>query len=486
MLLLRPTWLLDLGLDDFKMNDFWILNGLIVTQDSHRRALQAHLHIIDGRIAEITKTPPKRLAKNSSNKIDARGLTILPGFVQAHVHLCQTLFRNQADDLELMDWLSQKIWKMEAAHTHESLYVSALLGVHELLSSGTTCILDMGTVRHTEAILEAVRETGIRASVGKCLMDHPKTTPPALLERRQDALAESLALYKRWNGKEGDRIRISYAPRFVISCTEQLLSDVKLLAKEQKALIHTHASENLKEIQLIKRRVHCENVEYLNQLGLTSPRLVLAHCIWLKPNEKEILKATGTHVVHCPSSNLKLASGIAHIPDLRKRGINVALGADGAPCNNNLNMFTEMRLAALIHKPGAGPKAMRAQEVLDMATRGGAKALGWWKDIGSIEVGKKADLIALDLLGPENTLPSSSRRSPPSPSTLASSIVYSTQASHVVWTMVDGKQIYRRGNFLGTRRTRLMEQVRKAQKQIHQRMETAKGFALLTPLAKPD
>src|ERR1700676_2039685 len=178
---------------------------------------------------------------------------------------------------------------------------------------------------------------------------------------------------------------------------------------------------------------------------MTSSNLVLAHCIWLKPNEKEILRRTGTHVVHCPSSNLKLASGLAHIPEMRKKGINVALGADGAPCNNNLNMFTEMRLAALIHKPGAGPKAMRAQEVLDMATRDGAKALGWFNDIGSIEVGKKADLVALNLNSLTNTIPRSSQLNPEA---IASSIVYSSQPSHVKWTMVDGKLLFKNGKVL--------------------------------------
>jgi cytosine/adenosine deaminase-related metal-dependent hydrolase len=218
-------------------------------------------------------------------------------------------------------------------------------------------------------------------------MDHPRTTPESLRERTQDALKEANALFQKWNGADNDRLRISYAPRFVISCTEPLLREVIEAARENKTLIHTHASENLKEIQKVKELVHCENIEYLDQLGMTGKNLVLAHCVWLKPNEKEILRKSGTHVVHCPSSNLKLASGFAHVPDLRARGINVALGADGAPCNNNLNMFTEMRLAALLHKPAHGPKSMRAQEVLDMATRDGAKALSWFDQVGSIEVG---------------------------------------------------------------------------------------------------
>jgi cytosine/adenosine deaminase-related metal-dependent hydrolase len=441
-------------------NETWILDGTLLTQDSRRRCVRANLRIVDGRIDAITTRRPRRPARAMS----AAGLTILPGFVQAHVHLCQTLFRNQADDLELLDWLSKRIWVMEAAHTEETLHTSALLGIHELLSSGTTCVLDMGTVRHTEAIYEAVRESGIRASVGKCLMDHPTTTPDSLREPTRDAVTEAIALYKRWHGTEGDRIRVSYAPRFVISCTERLLTDVSRVAREQNALIHTHAAENLKEIQLVKRLVGCENVEYLHQLGLTSPDLVLAHCVWLKPNEKAILKRTGTHVVHCPSSNLKLASGLAHVPELRARGVNVALGADGAPCNNNLNMFQEMRLAALIHKPGAGPKAMRAQDVLDMATRDGAKALGWFKDIGSIEVGKKADLIALDLNRPENAIPPRA-----TPDAMASSIVYSSQPSHLRWTMVDGRVLYSGGKVSTIRVDSLMSRVRAAQERIAHR-----------------
>ncbi|OFZ72629.1 MAG: hypothetical protein A3K03_04320 [Bdellovibrionales bacterium RIFOXYD1_FULL_44_7] len=224
----------------------------------------------------------------------------------------------------------------------------------------------------------------------------------------------------------------------------------------------------MKEIQLVKKLVHCENIEYLHQLGMTSPRLVLAHCIWLKPNEQNILKRTGTHVVHCPSSNMKLASGFAHVPEMRAAGINVALGADGAPCNNNLNMFTEMRLAALIHKPNSGPKAMRAQEVLDMATINGAKALGWFADIGSIEVGKKADLIALDLNNVENAIPALEQtKKTPSIEVLASSIVYSSSPQHLKWTMVDGKILFEAGRVKTIDRSELLKKVRAAQLKIN-------------------
>jgi cytosine/adenosine deaminase-related metal-dependent hydrolase len=446
----------------------WVLNGTLYLHGGRRapKAVRAHLRLIGGRIDAITKKLPAKLPK-SAKQVDATGLTILPGFVQAHVHLCQTLFRNRADDLELLDWLSKRIWPMEAAHTEETLHAAALLGIHELLSSGTTCILDMGTVRHTEAILEAVKTSGIRASVGKCLMDHPETTPPSLREKTDAALSEAQALHKKWHGRENDRIRVSYAPRFVVSCTEKLLTEVGRLAREQHALIHTHASENLKEIQLVKRLVHCENVEYLHQLGLTSPSLVLAHCVWLKPNEKSILAKSGTHVVHCPSSNMKLASGLAHVPDLRARGINVALGADGAPCNNHLDMFSEMRMAALIHKPGSGPRAMRAAEVLEMATLGGARALSWEDEIGSIEIGKRADLVALDLKTPGNWIPEKFALNPES---IASSVVYSSSPAQVRWSMVDGRTLYKNGRVSTIPSAALMKQVERAERLIARRM----------------
>lgn len=461
--------------------EFWVSGAQLATQDSRRRALRGCLRIVDGQIASITRSLPKRRARGS-RVVNASGLVILPGFVQAHVHLCQTLFRNQADDLELLDWLTKRIWVMEAAHTEETLRTSAQLGIHELLASGTTCILDMGTVRHTGEIFEAVRESGIRANVGKCLMDHPSTTPEHLREPTRDAIAEAQALFDRWNGAENGRIRASFAPRFVLSCTERLLTEVGRAAAESRALIHTHASENLREIQLVRKLVHCENIEYLHQLGLTSPRLVLAHCIWLKPNEKDLLRSSGTQVVHCPSSNLKLASGLAHVPDLRARGINVALGADGAPCNNNLSMFQEMRLAALIHKPGAGPRSMRAQEVLDMATRDGARALGCWDQVGSIEVGKRADLIALDLGRPENSIPAHLVRAGlASSEAIASSVVYSSQPAHLRWTMVDGRVLFQDGDVVTLPARRLMPRVQKAQTEIARLLRGRKPVSRLSP-----
>lgn len=445
----------------------WILNGLIVTQDARRRVLRANLRIEDGKISAITSARPKRRA-SKTQIINAEGLAIFPGFVQAHVHLCQTLFRNQADDLELLDWLSKRIWKMEALHTEETLYASAALGIHELLGSGTTCILDMATVRHTESVLEAVRDLGIRASVGKCLMDHSEN-PPYLREPTHVALDEARELFYDWNGAENGRIRVSYAPRFAISCTDKMLRAVAELAVEQKALIHTHASENRGEVAIVKKRTGRDNVEYLHRVGLTKANLVLAHCIWLKPREMAILKKTRTAVTHCPSSNLKLASGIAPVPELRRRGVTVALGGDGAPCNNNLNMFQEMRLAALIQKPIHGPTVMKAREVLDMATREGAKALNWFAEIGSLEVGKRADLFAMDLHAPEISGDTHAIERGDLDA-ISSSVVYAGQPQHVKLTMVDGSVVFKNGRLSALSREKLLAITRQAREKIAKRL----------------
>jgi len=366
--------------------------------------------------------------------IDASGLTLLPGLVQSHVHLCQTLFRNVADDLELLDWLRQRIWPLEAAHDEESLRWSARLGLAELIQGGTTCILDMATVRHTHIVFEEAARAGIRATIGKAMMDaSPDSAPRALREETRASLDESVALCRTWHRAEEERLRYAFSPRFVLSCTEELLKEVARLASEHDTLIHSHASENRREVELVRQKTGQGNVQYLHRLGLTGSRVCLAHCIWLDDAEMNLLKDTDTKVLHCPSANLKLGSGIARVPEMLERGIGVSIGADGAPCNNNLDIFLEMRLASLIQKPRRGPTAMPAEVVLRMATVEGARALGLADQIGSIEPGKKADLILLDLHRLHNS-PGNS---------IYSQIVYSAKATDVQTVVIDGRVVMR-------------------------------------------
>ncbi|CEP66592.1 5-methylthioadenosine/S-adenosylhomocysteine deaminase [Moorella glycerini] len=409
-----------------------IKNGTLVTMNPQREVFQGNIYIENDRIAAIGRTPA-----TADQVIDASGQLVIPGLIQPHIHLCQALFRGRADDLELLDWLRLRIWPLEGAHDPESLYYSALLGISELFLSGTTTIVDMESVHHTEAAIEAIAQSGIRAITGKVMMDFGDDVPASLKESTDASLKESVDLLEKWHGYDNGRIQYAFEPRFVVSCTEELLLEVRDLARHYGVKIHTHASENRGECALVEKLHDRRNVLYLDDIGLTGPDLILVHCIWLSEEEKDILARTGTKVVHCPSSNLKMASGICPVPDLLSRGTVVSLAADGAPNNNNLDAFMEMRLAALIQKPIHGPTSMPAPLVFEMATLGGARAMGMEKEIGSLEVGKKADLAIVSLAG-LHTQPAAGVN-------VYTQLVYQARGSDVTMTMVDGKIVMERG-----------------------------------------
>ena len=403
--------------------------------DASRRVLDADVLVEDGRITSVGKLDSRKVATKQPSTLDCTGLVILPGLIQAHIHLCQTLFRGLADDLSLENWLAKRIWPLEAAHTQDSIHASAMLGAAELLLGGTTAILDMETVRHTGAAFEALESIGIRATAGKCLMDG-SANPPSLRESTDAALSESADLSARWHGAAAGRLRYCFAPRFAPSCTGPLLRAVSDLAEQAGAVIHTHAAETLLELDIVKRETGHDEIAYLDSVGISGPRAALAHCVWVDKDGIARLARQGTNVVHCPSSNLKLGSGVAPIPEMLAAGCRVGIGADGAPCNNRLDAFAEMRLAALVQKPRLGPETMPAAQVLELATLGGARALGLESEIGSIEVGKRADLIALDLDGPH---------AQPAGADLISRIVYSARAADVRHVIVDGRVVVRDG-----------------------------------------
>lgn len=394
--------------------------------DPRRRVLRGDLLVREGRIEAVSE---RLRAPRGAAIVDCRGRVVMPGLVQAHVHLCQTVFRNLADGLPLLDWLRSRIWPLEAAHDRRSLAFSARLGLAELLLGGTTAILDMATVRHTEAVLEAAAVSGIRYTGGKCLMDDGESP---LREDAGRALLETERLGRKWHGR--GLIRWALCPRFALSCSASLHREVSRLSDENGWLVHTHASENADEAKEVTRRTGKPNVQHLASLGLHGPRVVLAHCVHLKSGEARLLAREGTHVVHCPGANLKLASGVARVPELIASGVNVALGADGAACNNRLDAFHEMRLAATLHLPRAGAAALPPAEVLAMATIRGARALGLEQEIGSLEPGKRADIAVVDLSGPHCQ---------PAGDDPYGAIVYCARASDVTDVIVDGRVIVR-------------------------------------------
>jgi cytosine/adenosine deaminase-related metal-dependent hydrolase len=369
------------------------------------------------------------LSPAGAEVIDCAGHLVTPGFVQPHVHLCQTLFRGRADGLDLLDWLRERIWPFEAAHDRRSLALSARLGLAELLLSGTTTILDMGTVHHTEVLFEVAAEMGIRGRFGKAMMDAGAGVPPGLMDSTERALAESCALADRWMGAAEGRLGYAFAPRFVLSCTDGLMREAAAEARRRGALLHTHASENPGEVEAVRAAYGKDNVLVLAELGYAGADVVLAHGVWLSPAERRRLADAGTHLVHCPSANLKLGSGVAAVPELLRAGISVGLASDGAPCNNTLDPFSEMRLAALVQGPRAGVSALSPETVVRMATLGGARVLGLEREIGSLEVGKRADLAVVDAGG----LHAAPADDP------YSLLVFALRASDVRHVMVDGQ-----------------------------------------------
>jgi 5-methylthioadenosine/S-adenosylhomocysteine deaminase len=423
-----------------------IKGGLVVTVDESNRVVEGDVLVRDGRIEAVGNLA----GASHQETIDARGCAVMPGFVQTHIHLCQTIFRGAADDLELIDWLKKRVWPLEAAHTPESLRASAMLGIAELIRGGTTCALTMETVNHTEEVFRAVEETGFRATVGKCMMDKGAEVPTPLREDAASSIAESLALLERWHGRDDNRIRYCFAPRFAVSCTDELLREVARHARERGVMVHTHASENREEIAMVERETGRRNVHYLDQVGLTGPHVALAHCVHVDEDEIELLARTGTHVSHCPSSNLKLGSGLAPIAEMMLRGVSVSLGADGAPCNNRLDMFTEMRTAALLQKVRRGAAVLPAWRALRMATIDGARALGLGDEVGSLEPGKRADLLVLNLDGTHLS---------PRPD-LVSSIVYAAQPADVKDVLINGRIVLRDGRLTFADETTIREQAR--------------------------
>ena len=384
----------------------------------------------EGRIVSVGAEP----GGNWDTTIDAGGAYLLPGFIQTHIHLCQTLFRGYADDMPLLEWLKRCVWPMEAAHTESTLRASTRLAASELLLSGTTTVLTMETVHDTDVVFETLGALGMRAVVGKCMMDSDDDVPARLREKTSASIDESVALGKRWDNAANGRLRAAFAPRFAVSCSRELLEAVAHLAKRDNTLVHTHSSENRDEVEVVRRLSGgFSNLEYLADTGLATDRLCAAHCVWVTDREQGLLAERDVKVLHCPGSNLKLGSGIAPVVEMRKRGISVSLGADGAACNNGLDMFQEMRLAATLQAVRLEPGALTARDALWMATREGARALDMDAEIGSVEVGKRADLILVDRKRP-HLAPDADPWS---------TLVYAARGTDVRLTMVDGEILTR-------------------------------------------
>jgi 5-methylthioadenosine/S-adenosylhomocysteine deaminase len=437
---------------------------MLVCMDPDRRVLRGDLLVRDGRITAVGPAVSDGIARDPAvaERIDASGCYVLPGFVHGHLHTCQTLFRGHAEQSDLLAWLRESIWPMEAAHTEASIAASARLAACELIAGGTTCINDMGSVHHTEVTASVLEESGLRAIVGKALMDRGDGVPARLIEDQGRALHSGLALAKRFHGSGDGRLSVSLAPRFILSCSEALWRDVRDAARELGLLVHTHLAESRSEGVEVERAVGLTAARYFAEHGLLGERFVGAHGVWLEPDELAAIRSAHAALVHCPVANMKLGSGLARVRAWRDSGIRCGIGSDGAACNNRLDMFAEMSLAAGISRVVDSGGPLSAREIVELATCEGARAIGLGATIGSLEAGKHADITVLDASAPELA---------PESDDPYVTIVHAMRAAHVRLTMVAGAVLYRNGQWSGLDPERVASEARKEAAALLRRTE---------------
>jgi 5-methylthioadenosine/S-adenosylhomocysteine deaminase len=427
-------------------NTILIKNALILNPNNFEEKRQSVL-IKDDLISEIADEIDE---SNADKIIDASGKILLPGFVNTHTHLSMTLFRGLADDLSLDSWLNDHIWPMEANLNGDYCYIGALLGAVELIKSGTTTFSDM--YFYMEDVARAVDEAGIRAVLSYGMIDFGDA------EKREAEIKENLQLFENCDGMADGRIKVFFGPHSPYTASDELLIKVRELAYKYNMGIHIHVSETQKEIDDVSQEKGLRPFEYLDKIGFLGPDVVAAHCVWLSDEEIEIIKKHGVKVSHNPCSNMKLASGISPVSKLIENDICVSIGTDGASSNNNLDLIEELKTASLLQKVSTlDPNVVNSHEAIAMGTIKGAEALGLSDEIGSIEVGKKADIILID---------TNSANMVPDSSTLTSNIIYSANGSNVDTTICNGKILMENKKLTVLDEQEIYEKARKAIKNL--------------------
>src|SRR6266571_138200 len=444
-------------------------NAIIVTMNATRDIISDGAIAIKGnRIVSVDKTAALLPMYGDDEVIDVQGKLIIPGLIDTHVHLAQALIRGCADDMALIQWLCERVWVLQGNFTTDDGYVSARLCIAEMLKSGTTTFLE-SMLAHSygfDGIARAVDESGIRACLAGIVMDigtyatQDNAMHPGMIESREKSLLGVLDMHSKWNGAAADRIHVWFGPRTPGGVSGELYREMSELAHLRDMGITMHLAEVEADKIFLNEKYGLSPVAYAESVGLLGPKNVLVHMVWLTREDIEKLAATRTSVSHNPSSNSKLASGVCKVPQMLASGVNVALGCDGGPSNNDYDMIREMKLAALIHKAVTlDPLIVPAETVLEMATINGARALGLEREIGSLEVGKKADLVVVnfDHLHP-----------PPSLNPLATRC-YASTGGEVDMVVVDGQVVVEQGQLLTMDEDEVMEQAWQHANALYQR-----------------
>src|SRR6185436_28546 len=413
--------------------DLLVLNGTVVTMDKERRVIpDAGIAVEHGRIVAVGSSTDILRMYSAPERMDAGGKLIIPGLINGHTHIPMTLFRGLADDLDLQEWLTKYIFPAEAKNvTEEFVRAGTRLGLAEMIRGGTTTYCDM--YYFEDAIADETEKAGVRGVLGETVIDFPVADN----KTNAEAMAYVERFVQKWKGNE--LIVPAVAPHAPYTVSEEHLKAIRAFSDRTGAPIVTHISETKREVDDSLKAKGASPVDYLSRIGFLDNRVIAAHMVWPSDGEIQILKRDGVGVVHNPQSNMKLASGVAPVPKMLAEGLRVGLGTDGAASNNDLSMWEEMDTAAKLHKLVSGdPKVMSAEQAFELATIGGARALHMEKEIGSIEKGKRADVVLVnrDAL---NQIPLYN---------IYSDLVYATKASDVETVIINGRVVMRNRRLL--------------------------------------
>lgn len=416
-------------------------NAMVITMNPQRHIISNGAVVIEGdHIVAVGKT--KDLVEQYPHKrvVNCNGNVLLPGLVDTHVHMAQAMIRGAADDLGLIDWLVKRVWVLQGNYTHEDGAASAALCALEMIKSGTTAFVEsmLAEVYGFDGVAETLVKSGLRAAIGKIVMDLPSyageenVMHPGMVEDGETSVNNTIKAHDKWEGAGDGRIQVWFGARTPGGVTPELYDWISKLSAERNMGITVHISEVVEDVEYAKSVGFRSPTEFAQAHGLLGPKTVIAHFVWSDEQDWEIIAETDTHISHNPASNAKTATGIAPVHGMLQAGVNVSIGCDGGPSNNTYDMIKDMRMVSYVaNLREKEPTVIPAETVLEMATINGAKAMGLGDQSGSIEAGKKADLIVIDMDKPHLT---------PAPDPV-STIVYAANGTDVDTVVIDGKII---------------------------------------------
>lgn len=438
------------------MSQILIKNGYVISMNKNREIFKnGSVLIEDDKIKAVGKVEHS-LVNADAEIYDAQGKIILPGLVNTHVHLSQQLGRGVADDVVLLTWLRERVWPYESSFNYEDSLISSTACCVELIKTGVTTFLEAGG-QYVDAMAEAVEKCGLRACLSKSTMDEGEGLPKAWQKTTQEELDFQEELFKKYNDTADGRIKIWFGLRTIFNNSDELIKGTKTLADKYNTGIHMHVLEVKEEMDYTRATRGETTVEHMNRLGALGPNLVAAHTVWLTEREIDLFRLYDVKVSHNPGAAMKVVLGFAKIPEMLEKGIAVSIGTDGAPSNNRMDMMRDMYLTSLIHKGRTlNPKTVSAEQVLEMATINGARCALMEKEIGSLEVGKKADLIILN----PDTIHSLPVIDP------VANIVYTMSSENVESNMCNGKWLMKNREILFLDEKDLLEKVKIQNKKV--------------------